>query len=273
MSNQSIGGTGFTFLDYVGLGGVLTGIDQLALGERAFGAFLILGGFFFIFISRKWTAIEGRLANPIVRLIESTVGLRMLLLAALAFWFAFRHADSIARYSALAFGTFCLVWPCLNYVRSIRRDIDDYVLPRTVTARQVKRLRDFLADKSKYSVALKVNPHDEEAMRYAGQLLNALRACDWDVMLDLVEPHTPSSGLFIDATGTNNPNPQNDSRPLIQQGFGEAGIRIHGSGGHGAGAFSVKIVVGRRPLTLGGGLPPLAKFGQYLIHLGRPRRR
>jgi hypothetical protein len=161
---------------------------------------LSLVSFVFV-VSRGWVKIEARLDEPVVLTIEWLAGLRVLIVPAVAAYFAITRPDPIYRYGAIAVATLCILWICVAYVRSIRRDIDRYVIPRRITPRQDRKLRAFLAKGPKYSIAVKVNTLDEEANQYAGQLSGAFQQSGWTSVFSTAEPYDGSVGLTIKRHG------------------------------------------------------------------------
>jgi hypothetical protein len=176
-----------------------------------------------------------------------------------------------SRYFALGGATAYFLLSGLAYVRTLRRDLDRYVMPRRLTSLQERRLRAFLDDELKYSIAVNANPHDSEAIQYAGQMYGAFQRSGWDVQMNTAPPYDLNEGLRINATGISQVV-KNDPTPTIQRAFAFARIQSSGGGGVGAGEFKVTIAVGPRPLAIyrgGGGL--LTKIGRSIMRLGQQR--
>lgn len=68
-----------------------------------------------------------------------------------------------------------------SVVFSVRRDLDNYVMPRVVTTDEAKKLRDYLSHYDKYKVRVKMIPYDYEAQQYALEIYNAMLDTNWDV--------------------------------------------------------------------------------------------
>jgi hypothetical protein len=138
------------------------------------------------------------------------------------------------------------------YVRQLRTDLDTYVMPRVMTAKQADALRDFLLHHQPHSVTVKVNQLDQEATAYCNQLSGALKQAEWNVQTSYADPdpHTQTPGLRIQELGVNARPKDMQGVTLLQQAFQAARIRIDGSGAVGAGEYKLLIVVGRRPLAL-----------------------
>jgi hypothetical protein len=140
------------------------------------------------------------------------------------------------------------------YVRRLRSDLDTYVMPRVVTAKQADELRDFLSLHAACSVTVKVNPLDEEALEYWAQLSNALKRTEWNVEMSTAsaDPNTQNPGLNIYEQGINAKpkDPKADLRALLEQAFQAAHIAVNGSGGAAAGEYKLFILVGRRPRVI-----------------------
>src|ERR1700728_183636 len=158
-------------------------------------------------------------------------------------------------------------------VASIRSDVDHYVMPRVVTAREVSDLREYLSHHEPHSVTVKVNPLDPEATEYASQLKNALTAGTWDAEFSTFdgEPRTSNDGLCILEHGVNSkPNdPKHDPLPLLQQGLSAAHIAANCGGSVGAGDYKLYLLVGHRPISIHNDPPVLFRLGRWLMGLGR----
>src|SRR5215469_2202367 len=71
----------------------------------------------------------------------------------------------------------------LTYLHELRRDLDMYVMPRTITLKQAEDIRDYLAHAEKHTVTVKFSPLDQEANAYGSQIFAALKQSDWDVIV------------------------------------------------------------------------------------------
>lgn len=146
-----------------------------------------------------------------------------------------------------------IIIPLGLYIYQLRQDLDVYVMPRVITTRQANDLREYLSQRDKHSITVKVNPDDREARQYADQIFSALKSADWDVTIDFSStgPSTANDGLSLGATGTNTqPDTKHDPRTVLQGAFQVAHIVINGGGDSGAGEFKVFLLIGHRPLAI-----------------------
>jgi hypothetical protein len=160
----------------------------------------------------------------------------------------------------------------LGYVISMRNDFDTYTRPRSVTAQQSDEVHGFLSHRKLYSVTVKVNPRDEEALDYAGQIFNALKLSGWKVEFSTAdaEPNTLNSGLCIEEIGINaKPELEQDPATILHEAFRAAEIDTNCSGSVGAGVYKLYVLVGHRPLKIGLQHRFLFKLGGWLTNVGR----
>ncbi|MFZ0498380.1 MAG: hypothetical protein WAM52_04545, partial [Steroidobacteraceae bacterium] len=225
----------YTFLEMVALvflfAAVETGVEQ-GKPPIVWGSCLVAGVISFI-AAIKWGRIQTALGNQVVGMIEWLAGYRALLVLALAAYIAITYSEPRYRYGACAVAGIYVLWISIRYMRSIRRDLNRYVMPRRLSPRQAARLRAYLQNQPKHSIRLNVDPLDEEAREYAAQLLNAFRQGGWTVDFNTQAPYDLNPGLRINATGLNQPITV-DPRPVIQAAFAAAGIQSSGGGGTGA---------------------------------------
>jgi hypothetical protein len=247
-------------LDYVALGLILTSIDRLAAGDRwhvsvAYAAAGVLVGF----LGFKWS----RMRRPIGSGLRSTI-------ERIAASQRFRRACAMV--SLLLVGSYLII-----YLHSLRGDLDTYTMPRVLTDRQAHDLRDYLSHRETHAVTIKVNPLDQEALEYAGQLVTAFQGADWDAKLDTSngDPKPLNPGLCTDVTGWNSgpSDPKHDPWPLLQNAVLSSHIETTCSGGLGAGEYRVFLLVGPRPFKLGDQRPITIKIGKWIERLGQPQSR
>ena len=152
------------------------------------------------------------------------------------------------------------------YLRSIRHDLDVYVMPREVTAGQAQDLREYLSRHESHSVSVRVNQEDAEASYYAGQLQAALAS--WDVSLDTDNvPPIVGVGLCIMESGeAAKPTipAKNDPLVLLREAFRVAHIEASCDGGSASGAYKVFVEVRHRPLMVGDNERILHRLGNWL---------
>ncbi len=162
----------------------------------------------------------------------------------------------------------------ISQIMTIQTTVTQYVLPRSVSQKQVDSLRDFLSLHKPYSVTVRVNPLDGEAMEYAGQLFNALHGTEWTAEMNTSnqEPNTLNPGLCIDEIGMNSRpkiDPTHSPADLLQQGFRAANIEVNCGGGSSAGEYKLFVVVGHRPLVINQKAPTLVRLGNWIARLGQ----
>jgi hypothetical protein len=160
-------------------------------------------------------------------------------------------ADPRYRIGAAVLIALCFVVYSLIYMDALKTDIDAYVIPRVVTAKQSAAIREYLSHYEKYPVVVKAPPFDTEAVEYAGQILNMLKAADWDVTFNTATNDAPpltNGGLCFYLTDPQNPDPAHDPKEILENAFRAAHI-IAGCGG--GGTSKLFLVVGHRPLVLG----------------------
>lgn len=162
----------------------------------------------------------------------------------------------------------------ISQIMTIQTAVTQYVLPRSLTEKQTDVLRDFLSHHKSYSVTVKANPLDGEAIEYAGQLFNALHGTDWTVEMNTSnqDPNTLNPGLCIDEMGVNAKpkfDPKDDPRNLLQQAFQAANVEVNCGGGVGAGDYKLFLLVGHRPLVMNAQPPVLVRLGNWIARLGQ----
>src|SRR5208337_816665 len=162
----------------------------------------------------------------------------------------------------------------ISQIMTIQTAVDQYVLPRSLTKKQVDEIRDYLSHRKVYSVTVKANPLDGEALEYAGQLFNALRGTDWTVEMNTSnqEPGTPNPGLCIEELGANSKpkfNPNDDPAELLRQAFQVSNIEVNCSGGSGSGEYKLFLLVGHRPLVMNAQPPALFRLGMWIASWGQ----
>jgi hypothetical protein len=135
-------------------------------------------------------------------------------------------------------------------------------------------LRDYLSHHEKFAVTVKVNPLDAEALEYAAQILNALKAAEPDATFDTAtneEPLPRNDGVCLNVTGENYVDPKRNppGRDILSDAFRAANIPVNCSGGGGTGAYKLFVLVGHRPLVIGDQEPLLSKIGRWIQSLSR----
>jgi hypothetical protein len=155
-----------TVLDYIGLGFLLVVSEILFVSGAPWWKWLlsVAVGIFFVWMAHYWPRVRPRLGPVFVASITRVAN---------NFWLRRIAVVTI-------FG--CLITSVLYFAFQLRKDLDMYVMPRTITAQQAKRLSEFLSRYPSFSVGVKVAyPSDEESSEYAGELFGALRNTKLDV--------------------------------------------------------------------------------------------
>ncbi len=155
---------------------------------------------------------------------------------------------------------------------SLRHDFNAYVLPRKLTPKQVKAIKDSLSNGSQFSLSILADIKDQEAWNYAHQLATAIQQAQWTVNVVQSPPNLnmPQSGVQILEEGANaRPSgPTNNYVKFLQDALKAAKIS-HGSGTIMAGAYKLSLMVAPRPLRIQhnmGGL--FFRIGTFFNQLG-----
>lgn len=180
----------------------------------------------------------------------------------------------VAIFASLAVITIYAVSLSIAFVIKLRIDLDRYAMPRIITRQQAEAIQN--NEQGGRPFIIKVNPQDREALEYAGQLFNALRNAGWKAEMSTADasPLILDDGLRHWMTGQNNaPDKQNPGGELqaVVSALQKAGIEVNGGGSQGAGEYAMFLLVGHRPVSVGG--PPLRyKVGQWVMKtILRPR--
>lgn len=163
------------------------------------------------------------------------------------------------------------LWTILTFqIASIRGDLDQYAMPRTLSDRQTKDLKGYLATHGLGTPIVKVDLRDPEATAYASQIFNAIKSSWADTKFfpdeKDSEPKPPIVGVCIYELGTNakSSDPKNDQAAALRNGFKAANIAVDCGSTVTAGANALYVLVGKRPLLLHPQLPFLVKAGKWL---------
>lgn len=138
----------------------------------------------------------------------------------------------------------------------LQSEFNAYVRPRSVTDAQAEHLKSALSGvpPPTHDVFVKVDPNNQEALEYAGELTNALSNAGWHSRLDTssAEPRPVSPGVCLSTTGENTTGIEqaNNLKSQLQNAFYAADIPINCSSGASAGNFALYLLVGPRPLVI-----------------------
>jgi hypothetical protein len=242
-------GSVFHFLDIFALGCGLEALAGLHKGDPLWVVIAwVSGAVAFHLLGTQWPQVKARLDARS---------------AVLVYW-SVRAASVLA----VGYGLMSVVF----FLLQLRSDLDAYVMPRAITAKQADMLRQTLMGRDPgIPIEVFVNQTDGEAMEYASQLTNAIKAAGWDARFQPLNPWEtgPSAkhyeggfyniylaldqGVSIRVSGEGQ-HPNDPRHPgantILQEAFQKAGNISNGGGGAAAGPYSVSIEVGRRPLAI-----------------------
>lgn len=263
----------YLFLEMIALGFVLTAIDAVVNGKAPIvwlSCFALSVIFFLAGI--KWPQIKQVSGEQFSNAVERVASYRALAVLGFAAYVAITQHEPRYRYTSVGLGVGYFVLTGVAYVRSLRRDLDRYVMPRQITSKHAKKLRAFLSRHDKYPITVKANPQDREALEYASAIIQVFNQTGWEAELNIVAPYTwaANEGLGIHATGVNSVEygSKTDPRPILQDAFRFASIEVNHGSDEGAGDFQVSILVSRRPLRIGYKESVLTKLGRFIQRLG-----
>jgi hypothetical protein len=175
-----------------------------------------------------------------------------------------------------------------SYLRSLRDDVDTYLVPRTLTKAQSEELGRAVAGvHSDIKINVLFPTYDPEAREYAGQLFAAIRGSGWDIQLQPVnlwnprdQPDNPfnnfvlAEGLGMEDCIPGQPTQEDEQRlrpaTVLRGAIEEAGLAYPFQTGERAdcGAYVANLIVGRRPFKLGQGptlMQRLARWFSLLV--------
>jgi hypothetical protein len=231
------------------------GVDRLLAGASLLTVALIfLSSMLVSYAGFKWPFIKRKISIGITSAIE-------------------RGASNYRLRIGIVFlAVLSVLFPLLLALHSVRSDLDAYVMPRTVTSKQADKLHDFSLHRELSSVTVKVNVTDEEATRYSGQILEALKLAGWNAAWDTGgsgnnDVNTLNNGLCIGERG-NNPktgDPTHNPRHILEQALEAADIEVTCSTGSGGDReYSLFLLVGHRPISTRPKMTWRRRFVQWL---------
>jgi hypothetical protein len=245
------------FLGTVGFALGFFGIEYLvepAGGHRQLGGLLLALALVTELAAFKWPVIALRAKSRAKFLMAISVSV----LVGVGTQRILNEPGHVAVIAGLAVIAIFVVSLSIAFVIRLRIDLDRYVMPRIVTQQQADAIQKNV--KGAGSITVKVNPRDREATEYAGQLFNALRNTGWNVDMSIAEapPLILNDGVRSHLDGQNNAsdrrNPGAELQALVNA-LQKAGIQINGGSAQGAGEYKMFLLVGSRPVSIGG--PPL----------------
>lgn len=247
------------FFDYVALACIFGFVDALIAG-RPWWVWLgaLAAAVAFHLAGIHWTTIRSGLNHRLSDRVE--------LLA--------QHPRGVI--AVIAVGAFAVI---LVYLSGIRNDLNTYVLPRTLTKAQRERKTAMLQSYSPLHVVnVAVNGTDQEAVRYASQLINVITAAGWKTRFWTIDPVNPpqehqigggfvnlwltsDTGIIVrvcyDSAKRPELDPKHPSEELIlaeafagNSGGDFSGIMVNNNAPMDCGSGAITLEVGRRPLIL-----------------------
>jgi hypothetical protein len=251
----------YLFIEMIALGFILYAIEEAFKDHPSWvkvGIAIFFGLSFFL-LGIKWSRLKARLWPRLSSRVEAVAN------------------DYRYRYGLILLLTAAIIGYVMVSMRSIRSDLDRYLLPRTITRQQANDLKEYLSRRDLHAVRVKVVSGDQEADKYAGEVFGALRDTKWDVNPPEhwgpeAAPNNSYIGLYIavtrgksDQQRRGNPDPNNPTPDeILEEAFRRADIDINGGGGLEGEEYSVAIVIGHRPLAIGNRQPTLSKIGHWL---------
>jgi hypothetical protein len=241
-------GSVFHFLDIFALGCGLEALAGLHKGDPLWiVAAYVIGAVAFHLLGTKWPLIRAKLGERAARLIR---------------W-------AVMALSILLIGYIAL------YVLQLRSDLDAYAMPRKVSKMQAENIKTVLSGHDPgITVDVIASVADKEALEYAGELMNAIKAGGWDARLVTVNPwETGDSSIHEGGNWSNiypaldsgvslrvgtvgpptNPDPRHPTPDaLLAEAFQRAGNISNGGGGGPSrdGKYHLDVEVGRRPTEI-----------------------
>jgi hypothetical protein len=267
----------FAFLEMFALAFAFQAVEKFGSDRPAsvWGGYAIAALVFFV-AGITWPRIQVALGGDyFVRFIEWLAGYRVLIVIAVAAYIAFTKSDPRYRYGALGGAAAYALLNSIAYVRAIRRDLDRYAMPRRLTAPQARKLSQALGREDHIAIRVHVDPHDAEALHYAGELFAAFLKAEWGADLNTAAPYGSGDGLRILIAGVNHNHPETHipQTQALQRAFALAQVRIESAGAYAGGQYCVILEVGSRPLTVSRGdsllTKLLNKLARSIVQLGR----
>jgi hypothetical protein len=259
-----------SFLDYIALACIFGCVEAVISSKlwAAVGAFV--AALLFHTIGIKWPKVKTRVG----RRLSSSM-------------------DRIAHDSRYRSGLTMLLVGCIGLyilfsLHSLRRDLDTYVLPRTVNKEQAATLRTVLSGSpSNVPVTVFTNVGDPEALEYASQLYTAITASGWEARFMPINPWEPKppallskefdyaflmvdKGILIRTCLVGQPINPDPKHPVpdvaLNAALTQANIETSGGGStSNCEDYSLSLEVARRPEAIGQQPSLLSRLGRWLM--------
>ena len=269
----------FVFLDGLALALMFAAVDWLIAGKPwPIGIGIVILAFILAWIAHNWSVVKPKLGKR---------------LSVLVLKFERVASDYRYRTGSLFLIAFFIGSVILYNLHSTRKDIETYVIPRTVSETQAEHLRKFLsANPSDAKVSVLSNVGDTEATEYGSELFNAIRTSNgWEQAqffpINPWDPEQPGQrkavskislvlgrGLSINVCMEGRPINSDPKHPradeILGHAFNQADIQVNSSGlTADCGTYYVNVVVAGRPEKLGQQTPPLQRLGEWISSLGQ----
>jgi len=139
-------------------------------------------------------------------------------------------------------------------LESIHAELSRYVLPRTFTAKQKSDLISYLShSQSRATVIVRADSSDGESMNFVNQILEILKASDWESQFDAAHPPTvPGLTIAADVEGQGRPMDLKHPTPdwVLNQAFVQTKLAFGGRTSMNKPSYAVYIEVGKRPWAI-----------------------
>ena len=137
-------------------------------------------------------------------------------------------------------------------VYTLRRDIDWYVMPRELTAKQISHIEDVLRSyHESHEVTVEVADNDQEAANYMSQIISAINGSGW-LVTGTTTVKTSNEGVCIEVAEVGQPKNPDPRHPTPDQQLTTAlqGLTNCGGSSFNQSLYSVSVIVGHRPFSV-----------------------
>jgi hypothetical protein len=264
----------YVFIEMIALEFILFSIEEAFKDQPSWTNVAIAStlGLLFFLLGVTWTRLKGRLQSGFVRTIEHISN-------------DYRYRYGLGLFLIGVVGAYTIV-----SLRSLRNDLDTYVIPRTLTDKQKIAIRSVLIGHAPPdTVNIVFNSFDQEATIYTGQIAQTLQDSGWNIHLWPINPFDPNAGSKI-RTGSFNASSllattgvdiategggdhRDDAHPtpdvFLDTALNKAQIDHSNGSAANRDKYSLTVAVGRRPYTLVPHEPSvLFRIGHWIEGLG-----
>jgi hypothetical protein len=150
---------------------------------------------------------------------------------------------------------------CIGYIvvtafidiRSVRSDLNMFVMPRMATNEQAKTIREHLRPNRDYPLTVRYNVRDLESAQYGAQLQSAITSANWRATQPKIfeDPASLDEGIAITAFSDNlsNDDPVRQGAGMLRKALCSAGIEAN-EGWARSDEKKIVLSVGHRPLRI-----------------------